>query len=479
MNIKQSIALLLVLLSASFSANAENVYRVYAVTWGGAPLKVGQIVTDGYISSIKFSDFANCRAFLSTIECDRPWGARTEIGRINLLTCPDGQKIDPITGQCESKPYCEEQSTIDAMSKYHDSCTAKGGKPQIYCDNNKGSFEASCDLPSELCTPDSPNFPACLDDGDGDGDKDKCDANSPDWDANEGKCCNESNNYCDEKPPKPCTIFNRDAPHCKDDNDDVDPPTPDDDLDDPDFPDFPDDDGSGDPDISEPPVNPEKDANKAINELNKDLNKQLTRINNDLNDNHKESLTALGAVKSSVDLNTQSVLDGANHVADAVNAQSDVMTKLGNKSNEYLKSINGLLKGGFDDLGDELGKVGNGIDGIGETLKGFKDALDVTPKTDGVVPLYSADALAGLRSEVETLKSDYEAELQKMKSYFNFSSGVSSGDFNAHNLELNWHGNAINKTNQVFVTMRDNAGIISAVVLFFFGMAGIKEIMRA
>ena len=77
------------------------------------------------------------------------------------------------------------------------------------------------------------------------------------------------------------------------------------------------------------------------------------------------------------------------------------------------------------------------------------------------------------------MKSDYEAELRSMKSYFNFTSGVSSGDFNSHDLALNWHGHAVTATNQVFVSMRDNAGVIAAVVLFGFGMAGIKEMMRA
>ncbi|ELI6426904.1 hypothetical protein RRM58_002151 [Vibrio harveyi] len=491
MSIKQSIALLVLFWGVSFSAFAEYL-RVttyggnYHLVTGCTGVDIGSVVKVGSRSLGNSYGGGTCESVtVSGKQISVSWRNRKGLYSGSMygssaLSCPSGEVLNPETGKCEEapEPYCSKQDTINEMNRFKDSCFDKGAgwTPEISCSDANQNLEMSCNPPPpdpDKCEPGSPNFPACLDD-----DK-KCDESSPDWDANEGRCCNESNNYCDEKPPKPCTIFNRDEPHCKDDNDDVDPPTPDDDLDDPDFPDFPDDDGSGDPDVSEPPVNPENDANKAINELNKDLNKQLTRINNDLNNNHKESLTALGAVKSSLDLNTQSVLDGANHVADAVNSQTDVMTKLGNKSNEYLKSVNGLLKDGFDDLGRELGEVGNGIDGIGETLKGLKDSLDVVPKTDGVVPLYSADALAGLRSEVETLKSDYEAELQKMKSYFNFSSSVSSGDFNAHNLELNWHGNAINKTNQVFVTMRDNAGIISAVVLFFFGMAGIKEIMRA
>ena len=392
-----------------------------------------------------------------------------EVWKKTTVFCPDGEILDE-NGQCAPPPtpFCEEKSTIDAMSQYHDSCTAKGGTPKIFCDNNTQSFDADCELPDQPCDPDSDDWPACMDD---DPEPDQCDSTSPDWVDSVGKCCNESNNYCDEKPPEPCTIFNSDAPHCQNDDDDIDPPTPDDDLEDPEFPDFPDtggsgdSDGSGNSDIPEPPVDDESDANKAIKALNKDMNKQLTQINNDLNSNHKTSLEALGSLKSSLDLNTKSVVDGANHTASAVNSQTSVLTELGNKTNGLLKSINGLLKGGFD--------------GLNESLEGLKDAFKVDPVAVNPKHLYESGDLSRLRSEVESLKSDYEAELRSMKSYFNFTSGVSSGDFNSHDLALNWHGHAVTATNQVFVSMRDNAGIIAAVVLFGFGMAGIKEIMRA
>lgn len=215
MNIKYLLSSLVILLSVSFSANAENVYRVYMVSWGGAPLKEGQIITDSYISSIRFSNFSNCRAIFNRIECDQsPYSRRTEIGRMNRLTCPDGQEIDPITGQCKSKPYCEEQSTIDAMSQYHDSCTANGGTPKLFCDNNTQSFDADCELPDQ-CTPDSDDWPACKDD-EPEPDPDQCDSSSPDWVDSVGKCCNESNNWCDEPvTDDSCTIFSRTGRHVR------------------------------------------------------------------------------------------------------------------------------------------------------------------------------------------------------------------------------------------------------------------------
>lgn len=480
MNIKQSVSLLFILLCVSSSANALVKYRWKGVEKiASSPSEIISQVTGycGFIPSRRQSQkmlggklgprnsVIIDSAYYEGVGCsgdvlkEKPFRLR-----YYPFTCPTGQEFNVITQQCEDvqTPYCEQQSTIDAMSQYHDSCTAKGGTPKIFCDNNTQSFDADCELPDQPCDPDSDDWPACMDD---DPEPDQCDSTSPDWVDSVGKCCNESNNYCDEKPPEPCTIFNSDAPHCQNDDDDIEPPTPDDDLEDPEFPDFPDTGGSGDSDIPEPPVEDETDANKAIKALNKDMNKQLTQINNDLNSNHKTSLEALGSLKSSLDLNTKSVVDGANHTASAVNSQTSVLTELGNKTNGLLKSINGLLKGGFD--------------GLNESLEGLKDAFKVDPVAVNPKHLYESGDLSRLRSEVESLKSDYEAELRSMKSYFNFTSGVSSGDFNSHDLAFNWHGHAVTATNQVFVSMRDNAGIIAAVVLFGFGMAGIKEIMRA
>ena len=96
---------------------------------------------------------------------------------------------------------------------------------------------------------------------------------------------------------------------------------------------------------------------------------------------------------------------------------ADPITELGNKSNGLLKSINGLLKG------------------LGDSLKGLEDSLKVNPVAVNPQRLYESGDLSRLRSEVESLKSDYEAELRSMKSYFNFTSGVSSGDFNSFYLK--------------------------------------------
>lgn len=474
MNIKQSVSLLFILLTVSSSAFSKTI-EITSISRDfiqGCSLSVGDVVdVDAYFSCVG-----------SSYDTSIIWACRRSGGscvggvrhenkdnagsiRTNIYDIHGSYAVSVYYGYRLSEPpppFCEEQSTIDAMSQYHDSCTAKGGTPKIFCDNNTQSFDADCELPEQPCDPDSDDWPACMDD---DPEPDQCDSTSPDWVDSVGKCCNESNNYCDEKPPEPCTIFNSDAPHCQNDDDDIAPPTPDDDLEDPEFPDFPDTDGSGDSDIPEPPVDDETDANKAIKALNKDMNKQLTQINKDLNGNHEISMKALGSLKSSLDLNTKSVVDGANHTASAVNSQTSVLTELGNKTNGLLKSINGLLKGGFD--------------GLNESLEGLKGAFKVDPVAVNPKHLYESGDLSRLRSEVESLKSDYEAELRSMKSYFNFTSGVSSGDFNSHDLALKWHGHAVTATNQVFVSMRDNAGIIAAVVLFGFGMAGIKEIVRA
>ncbi|MBE4125219.1 chemotaxis protein, partial [Vibrio parahaemolyticus] len=70
--------------------------------------------------------------------------------------------------------------------------------------------------------------------------------------------------------------------------------------------------------------------------------------------------------------------------------------------------------------------------------------------------------------------------LNDFKSYFNFNDGVNSGDFNPHNLGLNWHGKRYqSKKTKIMLALQDNAGIISAVVLFIFGMLGIRALVGA
>ncbi|EJC6784134.1 chemotaxis protein [Vibrio parahaemolyticus] len=489
MSIKQSIASLVILLSVSFSASA-TLYTVYD-TGLKACFKVGSTynstavrncsatTSDGY--SVK-----NCSISSYKFYCDyykygqfdgKSWVASSNI----VQSCPNDEVLNPDTGQCEEPPpppFCSRPDTIEKMNQFKDSCFDKGygWTPEVSCSDATESLDMSCTPPPpESCEPGSPSWPQCLDD------ENKCDENHPDWNPEYGMCCTPENNWCDVPPPESCTIFSPNWPACSGDTD-IDPPTGGD-LGDPDKPSGGGGGGSTDPDKPEPDVDNTSDTLAAIKAMNKDVNSQLTGINNDMNKNQVETKSALDALKASVDLNTDTVVDNANHVANAIQGQSDMLSDIGNKTNGLLTSANNLLNNGFGQLSNELGDLQS------TNQKGFGDVVDAlnelgnTDVTQGQgeapVLLYDGTQYANLLSEVETLKGEYKQILNDFKSYFNFNDGVNSGDFNPHNLGLNWHGNAINQKNQVMLALQDNAGIISAVVLFIFGMLGIRALVGA
>ncbi|EGQ7814810.1 chemotaxis protein [Vibrio parahaemolyticus] len=488
MSIKQSIASLVILLSVSFSASA-SLYKITTITIPGAQraFSPGSIYSDSYVFSASFvsdsgNTFNDCTPYSSSIHCSKNGGSRQKVVSFHTVSsCPDGESL--IDGECQPAPeipFCSKDSTQQQMRDYETQCFADGGSPTIVCNDlvDPPDFRMSCDIappPPQGCTPDSPSWPACKEE------ENKCDENDPDWNPEYGMCCRPENNWCDVPAPESCVIGGPNWPACADDIV-VDPPTGGD-LGDPDKPSGGGGGGSTDPDKPEPDVDNTSDTLAAIKAMNKDVNSQLTGINNDMNKNQAETKSALDALKASVDLNTDTVVDNANHVANAINGQSDMLSDIGNNTNRLLTSANHLLNDGFAQLANRL-------DGVEATnQKGFGDVVDalnelgntdVTQgKGDAPVLLYDGAQYANLLSEVETLKGEYKQILNDFKSYFNFNDGVNSGDFNPHNLGLNWHGNAINQKNQVMLALQDNAGIISAVVLFIFGMLGIRALVGA
>ncbi|MBM5027199.1 chemotaxis protein [Vibrio parahaemolyticus] len=494
MSIKQSIASLVILLSVSFNASAGYWVEGYSNKRFADAAAVDQHVKDTYDNTVPynqpdyvryvgchFSQFGNSGSGV----CKRSnTGSNTytvsSYTYVNENICSDGQIFNPETGKCEEPPvpFCEKPDTINQMNQFKDACFDKGNgwSPEVSCSDETESLSMTCNPPPpESCEPGSPSFPACLDD------ENKCDENHPDWNPEYGMCCTPGNNWCDVPPPESCTIFSPNWPECSGDTD-IDPPAGGD-LGDPDKPSGGGGGGSTDPDKPEPDVDNTSDTLAAIKAMNKDVNSQLTGINNDMNKNQAETKSALDALKASVDLNTDTVVDNANHVANAIQGQSDMLSDIGNKTNGLLTSANNLLNNGFGQLSNNLGDLQS------TNQKGFGDVIDAlnelgnTDVTQGQgeapVLLYDGTQYANLLSEVETLKGEYKQILNDFKSYFNFNDGVNSGDFNPHNLGLNWHGNAINQKNQVMLALQDNAGIISAVVLFIFGMLGIRALVGA
>ncbi|EIZ1547565.1 TPA: chemotaxis protein [Vibrio parahaemolyticus] len=484
MSIKQSIAAFLLLMSVSFSASA--------IWWEANSSSSEDCVTHGQVFLSWESVVSSASCFNGKTVYNKPYvlyncKAVQATGYESFINCTythSGQNTYAavrLTNKYSEPPvpFCSKDSTQQQMRDYESSCLADGGSPTIICNDqvDPPDFRMSCDIappPPKGCEPGSPSFPACLDD------ENKCDENHPDWNPEYGMCCTPDNNWCDVPPPESCTIFSPNWPECSGDTD-IDPPTGGD-LGDPDKPS-----GGGtgnpDPDKPEPDVDNTSDTLAAIKAMNKDVNSQLTGINNDMNKNQAETKSALDALKASVDLNTDTVVDNANHVANAIQGQSDMLSDIGNKTNGLLTSANNLLNNGFGQLSNDLGDLQS------TNQKGFGDVIDAlnelgnTDVTQGQgeapVLLYDGTQYANLLSEVEALKGEYKQILNDFKSYFNFNDGVNSGDFNPHNLGLNWHGNAINQKNQVMLALQDNAGIISAVVLFIFGMLGIRALVGA
>lgn len=494
MSIKQSIASLVILLSVSFSAfsNSDKLYRIesfdvanFGVVSGRCGLAVGDLFTlNACLGATWQCGRDTCSAdkvYLSNNNLlsvsDSSKSRYTNVASVSYFGgCSGNEVFNPETNQCESPSFCSLDSTQKQMRDYETQCFADGGSPTIVCNDQvePPDFRMSCDIappPPEGCEPGSPSFPACLDD------ENKCDENHPDWNPEYGMCCTPENNWCDVPPPESCTIFSPNWPECSGDTD-IDPPTGGD-LGDPDKPSGGGGGGSTDPDKPEPDVDNTSDTLAAIKAMNKDVNSQLTGINNDMNKNQAETKSALDALKASVDLNTDTVVDNANHVANAIKGQSDMLSGIGNQTNGLLTSANNLLNNGFGQLSNDLGDLES------TNQKGFGDVVDAIeglgkPMVDGgggdAVSLYSTTQLHNLNAEVSALRNEYQDLLKQYRAYFNFTSDVNGGDYNAHNIELTVRGNVVRQQNAVMAALQDNAGIIGAVVLFVFGLLGIRAI---
>ncbi|MBS9856223.1 chemotaxis protein [Vibrio alginolyticus] len=497
MSIKQSIASLVILLSVSFSANASvmkvNGWSGYIAVFSNCfgissgsyvdPQGVGSCVGRSFMIDGREHSVINQRSGSYSLEVKHRYFKsgrwNEDWSRVDLIPvsggCPDGQElIDGVCKEPPPPPFCSRPDTIQQMSDYSQSCSAKGPGYQanIICRDEDEYLDMSCPPPPDECTPDSGNWPACKED------ESKCDENDPDWDPEYGMCCRPENNWCDVPAPESCVIGGPNWPACADDID-VDPPTGGD-LGDPDKPSGGGGGGSTDPDKPEPDVDNTSDTLAAIKAMNKDVNSQLTGINNDMNKNQAETKSALDALKASVDLNTDTVVDNANHVANAINGQSDMLSDIGNSTNRLLTSANNLLNNGFGQLSNDIGDLES------TNQKGFGDVVEAIeglgkPMVDGggggaVVPLYSATQLHNLNAEITVLKNEYKDLLNQYRAYFNFTSDVNGGDYNAHNIELTVRGNVVRQQNAVMAALQDNAGIIGAVVLFVFGLLGIRAI---
>ncbi|EPH5593100.1 virulence factor TspB C-terminal domain-related protein [Vibrio alginolyticus] len=390
MNIKYLLSSLVILLSVSFNASAllVKLTKSNANPWGVAHCfgyRVGDVVNVSALPPVNSEPLIDGSARykcsypmggksyvrVEMVEIGGSWSYTSELSGISVDSCPSGQVLNPDTGKCEEPPvpFCEQQDTINQMNQFKDACFDKGWNPMVSCTDSTQSLDMTCNPPPEPdeCTPDSSDWPACKDD-----EPKQCTPDSPDY----PNCCDASNNWCDNPPTDDsCTIFSDNYPECAGDVD-VDPPTGGD-LGDPDKPN-----GGGtgnpDPDKPEPDVEENSDTTKAIESMNKDLNKQLTGINNDLNKNHAENISHLDALKDSIDLNTDTIVDSSNHLKNAIESQTGTLSEIGNTNNKLLSSLNHLLNDGIGELSGDLkgieGAINSGLDDLESGINGSINA---------------------------------------------------------------------------------------------------------
>ncbi len=384
MNIKYLLSSLVILLSVSFSASA---------TWWEANSSSSEdCVTHGQVFLSWESVVSSASCFNGKTVYNQPYvlyncKASQRTGYESFINCSynhSGQKTYAavrLTNKYSEPPvpFCSKDSTQLQMREFESSCLADGGSPTIICNDqvNPPDFRMSCDVPPpkpdpDECTPDSPDWPSCQEPPEPP-EPEQCTPDSPDY----PNCCDESNNWCDNPPPESCTIFSPNWPACSGDTD-IDPPTGGD-LGDPDKPN-----GGGtgnpDPDKPEPDVEENSDTTKAIESMNKDLNKQLTGINNDLNKNHAENISHLDALKDSIDLNTDTIVDSSNHLKNAIESQTGTLSEIGNTNNKLLSSLNHLLNDGIGELSGDLkgieGAINSGLDDLESGINGSINAGD-------------------------------------------------------------------------------------------------------
>ncbi|WP_122033602.1 hypothetical protein [Aliivibrio sp. EL58] len=351
-------------------------------------------------------------------------------------SCPDDLELDPVTGICEEPPppsFCDSPEIEEKRQAEMEMCTNIGGEYHETCTNDPEEWLPECrNVPEPECEEGSPDWPQCAD-------VPKCNANNPNWPA----CL---------WPPEPDTPDNPDfdsnnPPSTNEPSPDIDPSpeTPPVDV-------LPPDEGNG-------------NILKAIANLNKDNNELITRLNKDLNVGLSDNTEHIKKLNDNTIGFWQDSINGFNNVNQSINNQNDVIRQSSSSTNNYLSTLISTTKKGSDSIVDAIQKASEKDKII--------DVADV-PADD----LYTDNSFNELNEDVANLKTEYQEQLNKFKSYFNFQTDVNSGDYNAHTLKQNWGGKELTFDNFALTVFVDNADIIGLIIIFGFGVAGIRIILE-
>ncbi|WP_261981534.1 DUF1542 domain-containing protein [Vibrio parahaemolyticus] len=421
MSIKQSIAALVILLSVSFSASAKLV-QVKNVAYGsglsGCPVSIGQVMDDSYLFDCPVGKKdPSGRYIIRSTSTSGSWmsyhyGSSSRKQWVNYAaidSCPDGTEVNPETGLCEAPPYCERQSTLDAIESARTQCESQGKQFSHSCSNETESWESQCNgrdcsdvegqsdsvrWMSSVWGSSSPSSYLCSSMGGG------CGAaidRSSSWCGESGWCyasytvigpaCNVPSgpSFCSDpecksyKDPDTEEKPDTDPTHDPDDptgGDIEDPsvlPDSDNDVVVPDPP-------TDEPDVEDPPTDESTDTAvvSAITGMNKDVNKALNAMNIDINQASADVQNQIIALNASVITNTQAIQKqqaNDNEIYRKTKsliqqANADITTAVNKNTN----AINGV--------GNDVEQIAGAMDGIAEDVAGISETLDGIANTD-------------------------------------------------------------------------------------------------
>lgn len=243
--------------------------------------------------------------------------------------CEPPSQLDPDTNECITLPFCERDSTNEALFAAEQACAAEGGIFSFECSDFLESLETRCTQSNE-CAIGFPNWPACLDD------LDPTDDITP-----------PSGGFNPSTPP----TVNPDGPSFdKPDPDDVTPTDTTDEA------------------VLKAIQNSNRDSNEGFKALSTDLNNGFTDTNNSLSKIDSTN-TAIG--KSIVEqLNQDYAIHQANK--DLALQQTGAINAGASTVADALGSQTGALTGALGEQTDAL------TDAIGELAGKIPEACDPT-----------------------------------------------------------------------------------------------------
>lgn len=518
MSIKQSMALIFLLLGVSFNAFADEYFEVNGWATGNVKECVGgksggkysmagvnalAKCVDGKYWYYPYTILSGCHYYEPNtgIRCNAV-GERKPPTVLTFFkkSCPEDHIFNEISGECEEIPppnYCdspdfismkesEEQNcdgefTFTCVDSHNfsfscdapsdDFCTSQTwldlvASEQASCDGklehsctDKDNYSLNCNtdpLPPEQCAPGSPTYPDCCDESNNFCDVPKCEIGSPNWPD------------CSDLPKPP--VIEPLPP--------IDPPTP----------------NPSDPTTPNPVEPPDGDDNGS----NADVIKSITGLNEDLNDLFAKSLDKLKKMNEFAEINNS-----------LLHSQIEQDSKIFDKTKQVIDGQTGQLLGGLGDLGEmlsnKLGDLNNGSNTSVSSGSCDSDSFQCSGNAyecymakraweascegskfngsygDGSLItfdrnfIFNQEAFDAAQLNIDDLKTEYSGLTNEFKTMM----GINIGDFQngsavSHSLKLEINGRIHEFKSAVLPAFVEHAHLISAVLLFVMVMFGLR-----